>query len=163
MRIGIVSDIHANAAGLQLALERMGDVDELLCAGDIVEDYRFSNESGLIEWLDAQTLMIETTVNGKKLVMTHASPFHPHNQYVARHSPELRRFGEIDADYVVIGHTHAQMAVRVGATLVINPGSVGQAIDHNNGRKFSYAILDTTTDEVVFDDYELCVVDPIHQ
>jgi predicted phosphodiesterase len=44
MRIGIVSDIHGNVAGLSCALERMGDVDGLLCAGDMVEEFRFSNE-----------------------------------------------------------------------------------------------------------------------
>ena len=42
MRLGIVSDIHCNADALSLALERMGDVDELLCAGDAVFEYRFS-------------------------------------------------------------------------------------------------------------------------
>ena len=45
MRIGIVSDIHGNARGLALALERMGTVDELLCAGDMVEEFRFSNKT----------------------------------------------------------------------------------------------------------------------
>jgi predicted phosphodiesterase len=47
LRIGIVSDVHGNAAGLALALalDRMGEVDLLLCAGDRVEEYRFSNET----------------------------------------------------------------------------------------------------------------------
>jgi putative phosphoesterase len=44
MRVGIVSDIHCNAAGLTQALELMGDVDELLCLGDSIYEYRFSNE-----------------------------------------------------------------------------------------------------------------------
>src|ERR687894_307875 len=44
MRIGIVSDIHCNVQGLKQAIERMGDVDELLCAGDTIFEYRFSNE-----------------------------------------------------------------------------------------------------------------------
>ena len=44
MRIGIVSDIHCNHEALRVALERMGDVDELLCAGDSVYQFRFSNE-----------------------------------------------------------------------------------------------------------------------
>ncbi len=44
MRIGIVSDIHCNAAALERAVEQMGDIDELLCAGDACYQYRFSNE-----------------------------------------------------------------------------------------------------------------------
>jgi putative phosphoesterase len=187
--IGIVSDIHGNAAGLAAALDRMGDVDELICAGDIVEDYRFSNETvallrrrgarcvlgnhdtgllgphgararaaahvdrDLVDWLASHPLTIDTVVDGKRLVLTHASPCAPHTQYVIKHSPELKRIGDVDADYVIIGHTHAQMAERTRRPLVVNPGSAGQARDHSNGRKLSYAVLDTSTDEVVFDDY----------
>lgn len=44
MRVGIVSDIHCNAAGLGHALDLMGDIDELVCLGDSIYEYRFSNE-----------------------------------------------------------------------------------------------------------------------
>jgi putative phosphoesterase len=44
VRLGIVSDIHCNIASLDMALERMGPVDEVLCAGDAVFQFRFSNE-----------------------------------------------------------------------------------------------------------------------
>lgn len=44
MKIGIVSDVHANIASLDHALGLMGDVDEVLCAGDMVLTYRFSDE-----------------------------------------------------------------------------------------------------------------------
>ncbi|HEV2336985.1 MAG TPA: YfcE family phosphodiesterase [Stellaceae bacterium] len=44
MRVGIVSDIHCNAAGLTEALALMGDIDELICLGDSIYEYRFSNE-----------------------------------------------------------------------------------------------------------------------
>lgn len=190
MRIGIVSDIHANADGLATAFERMGDVDELLCAGDMVEEFRFSNEvlqmlrdrnarcvlgnhdigllsphgvrarsaehvdQALVRWLEAQPKSIEMTVGGKHLLMTHASPLDPHTQYVFPHSPELKKMRHIEADYIILGHTHAQMAHRTGRALVINPGSAGQARDHSNGKQLSYAVLDTSTDEVFFDNYQ---------
>jgi putative phosphoesterase len=44
LKIGIVSDLHCNAQGLDLALQAMGDVDELLCLGDSIFEYRFSND-----------------------------------------------------------------------------------------------------------------------
>lgn len=44
MRVGIVSDIHGNIRGLDRALELMGEIDELFCAGDSVFQYRWSNE-----------------------------------------------------------------------------------------------------------------------
>ena len=56
-------------------------------------------------------------------------------------------------DYIVIGHTHMQMAQRVGRALLINPGSAGDARDHRNGQRLSYAVLDTSTDEVLFDNF----------
>lgn len=191
VRIGIVSDIHGNARGLALALERMGDVDELLCAGDMVEEFRFCNEAveilrdrdakcvlgnhdlgmlaphgararsahhvraELVEWLASHPLRHDLEFDGKQLVMTHASPLPPHNQYLVAHSPELKRLAAIEADYIVIGHSHTQIVQRVGRPLVINPGSVGQARDHSNGRRLSYAVLDTATDHVEIDNYEL--------
>lgn len=44
MKIGIVSDLHCNLQGLDLALAAMGDIDELLCLGDSIFEYQFSNE-----------------------------------------------------------------------------------------------------------------------
>lgn len=44
MKIGIVSDLHCNLQGFDLALQAMGDVDELLCLGDSIFEYQFSNE-----------------------------------------------------------------------------------------------------------------------
>jgi putative phosphoesterase len=44
LKIGVVSDLHCNVAGFAQALELMGDVDELICLGDSIWEYRFSNE-----------------------------------------------------------------------------------------------------------------------
>jgi putative phosphoesterase len=162
----------------------MGDVDGLLCAGDAIFEYRFSNEviellrkrdaryvlgnhetvllgplgvrarsapsvrAGTLAYMQSMPLQLDFQVNGKRLLMVHASPFEPHDQYLYPGTRELQRLAEIDADYVVLGHTHAQMAQRIGRALVINPGSAGDARDHANGRRLSYAVLDTGSDEV---------------
>jgi putative phosphoesterase len=44
LKVGIVSDLHCNLQGLDLALEAMGDIDELLCLGDSIYEYQFSND-----------------------------------------------------------------------------------------------------------------------
>jgi putative phosphoesterase len=44
LKVGIVSDVHCNHAGLLRALEILGDVEELVCLGDSIYEYRFSNE-----------------------------------------------------------------------------------------------------------------------
>ena len=44
MKVGIVSDLHCNHEGLLRALDIIGDADELVCLGDSICDFRFSNE-----------------------------------------------------------------------------------------------------------------------
>jgi len=44
LKVGIVSDLHCNVAGLAQALDLMGEIDELICLGDSIWEYRFSNE-----------------------------------------------------------------------------------------------------------------------
>ncbi len=58
MRLGIVSDIHCNGAGLARALALMGDVGALICLGDSIYEYRFSNEVvRLLKERDAQVIV----------------------------------------------------------------------------------------------------------
>jgi putative phosphoesterase len=58
VKVGIVSDIHCNAEGLAQALALMGDVDELICLGDSIYEYRFSNEVvGLLRDRDARVIV----------------------------------------------------------------------------------------------------------
>jgi putative phosphoesterase len=190
VRIGIVADIHCNHEALLIALERMGPVDELLCAGDAVYQFRFSNEvmeilrerqaryilgnheevllgrwgerarsvpsvrRENVEYMGGQPFGVDARLNGRRLYMVHGSPWEPHNEYLYPNSPGLSRLAEIGADFIVLGHTHYYMANRVGRSLVINPGSCGEARDHRNIFRLSYAILDTETEEVTFDHFE---------
>ena len=90
----------------------------------------------------------ERTVSGKRLLMVHASPFAPYSEYLYAGSPGLARCAELDVDFLVLGHTHVPMATRVGRTLVVNPGSLGQGGDPDHPGMVSYAILDTDSEEV---------------
>ncbi|NOT54656.1 MAG: metallophosphoesterase family protein [Deltaproteobacteria bacterium] len=45
MKIGLVSDIHADARALRRALEHLPSVDAYLCPGDAVSEYRFCAET----------------------------------------------------------------------------------------------------------------------
>ena len=189
MKIGIVSDIHSNEQGLRLALEGMGDVDELLCLGDAIFEYKFSNEvvgllkerkayviqgnnedgflseagrrarerpgidPDLLQWLADQPHRRTVEFGGRTILMVHSTPWEPRGGYVYPHSANLERFAEADADYVMYGHTHAQVVRRVGKVTIVNPGSAGDARDHNNGRLLSYGVLDTASGEVTVTDY----------
>ncbi len=190
MKIGIVADVHCNIEGLRAALERMGPVDELVCAGDAVYQFRFSNDviaalqernaryilgnhervllspwgddararpdvrQALVQYMSRQPYELETRVNGRRLVLVHGSPFDPHDEYLYPNSPNLQKLARIDADYVILGHTHYHMAERIGRALVINPGSAGEPRDHRNGFRLSCAVLDTQSGEVQFHHYD---------
>ena len=188
VRVGIVSDIHCNEAGLTQALDLMGEIDELVCLGDSIYEYRFSNEvvrilkdrkaqvivgnheevffgpSGararardgvdpaLAQWLADRPLRSELRLGGKTLLLVHSTPWEPRGAYAYPDSSLLARFAEAEADFVLYGHTHAQVVRRVGRVLVINPGSAGDARDHRNGGQLSCAVLDTASEEAqVFD------------
>ncbi len=45
MKIGILSDVHADPGALRRTLEDMPAVDRVLCAGDAVSEYRFCAET----------------------------------------------------------------------------------------------------------------------
>ena len=190
MKLGIIADVHGNIEGLRTALELMGPVDELVCAGDAVYQFRFSNDvmallrehgaryilgnhervllsswgetarsrpevdSGLVEYMAGQPYHLETRVNGRTLVVVHGSPFDPHDEYLYPNSPNLRKLADIEADIIVLGHTHFHLAERIGRALVVNPGSAGEPRDHRNGFRLSCAVLDTQSGEVTFHHYD---------
>lgn len=189
MKLGIVSDIHCNAAGLRQALALMGDIDELICLGDSIWEYRFSNEVAqilrereahtilgnheevffgplgerararadndgeLMAWLQSRPHRAALDCAGKRVLLVHSTPWEPRGAYIYPDHPELARFGDAEADFVLYGHTHRQVARRVGRVLVVNPGSAGDARDHGNGRQLSCAVLDTASEEVRIIDF----------
>jgi putative phosphoesterase len=108
----------------------------------------------LVDWLRAQPYRVTEEVDGKKVVMTHGSPWEPWKDYHYPHESVWARAAELDCDTLIVGHTHFQMAQRHGRVLVINPGSAGDPRDHRNGFQLSCATWDTTTDEVTFYDYK---------
>ena len=58
MRLGIVSDVHCNISGLNAALDLMGEIDQLICLGDCIDEFRFSN--AVVQTLiDANALVIK--------------------------------------------------------------------------------------------------------
>ncbi len=181
MRLGLVADIHGNYEALVRALEEMeSEVDEVLCAGDAVFQYSFSNQvfdliqrrhiravlgnheavilapgaerlrnSGAIlpqnlRFVQALPEILETRVNGKKLLMVHGSPWNPLKEYVFPSSNRIDQMPEVGADIIIMGHTHVPMVKRVGKVLVINPGSCGLS---RNESQLTYAIVDTESDE----------------
>lgn len=179
MRIGIVSDIHGNAAGLEAALDRLGSFDELWCAGDAFDEARFSVavverlraldawyvqgnhehnllagparegvDPELLGWVAARPKRVERVIDGRRVVMVHATPWAPFTDYVYRHSPDFERFATVDADLIIYGHTHAQLAAQTSSRWIVNPGSAGLAQNPTRDGLLGCASVDTDTMQV---------------
>jgi putative phosphoesterase len=88
------------------------------------------------------------TYGGRRIYVVHGSPRDPLFEYVFPDLPnrelsELTR--EVDADVVVLGHTHVPMRRVIQGKLVLNPGGVGQPRDRDP--RASYMVL-TLDDEI---------------
>ncbi len=86
--------------------------------------------------------------DGLKILVCHGSPWDLLNEYVYPDRASFNKFLTVDADVIVLGHTHRPMVKRVGNKLIINPGSCGQPRDGTLAA--SGAILDTHSLEVKF-------------
>ena len=100
-----------------------------------------------LEFMAAAPKRKDLHIGGKRVLVVHASPFAPYSDYLYPGSPQLARCSELDVDILVLGHTHVPMAERVGTTLVVNPGSLGQGGDPHHPGQLSYGILDTDSEE----------------
>jgi predicted phosphodiesterase len=98
---------------------------------------------GLVDFVAGQPTQVRLTVGGRRVMMVHASPFPPYDQYVVPGHPVLRRVAELETDVLVLGHAHVPYAVRTGDTVVVNPGSVGRADGPGGDDRLTFAVLDT--------------------
>ncbi len=184
MKIGILSDIHAEPKALRRVLADMPSVDRVLCAGDAVSEYQFCAETvQLLQHVNAQCIQgnhemvlfsarnaaylkkcraefapelldvlaiapvsLALEIAGARLLMVHASPWRPFEEYIFPRSPKLPRFAHLPYDFVILGHTHVPMVECVDRVTIINPGSCSQPRDQD--RRGSYAILDLERHEV---------------
>ena len=183
MKIGIVSDIHADAQALQRVLDDMPATDLLLCPGDAVSEYRFCPDTiSLLQEADVHCiqgnhevvlfggrnpaylkkcqekfpaaslaflanapLSQEFECDGLRILMVHASPWEPYDEYIYPGSKRLDEFASLPYDMVCFGHTHVPLVHQAGAVIVINPGSCSQPRDQD--RRGAYALFDTQTRE----------------
>ncbi len=104
-------------------------------------DYSLNEISGENrEWLTALPESLEYELSGSFIRVFHGSPWDHLREYIYPDYGYFERFGLIEADFIILGHTHHPMVKRIGDTLIINPGSCGQPRDYNPAA--SYAILD---------------------
>jgi putative phosphoesterase len=100
--------------------------------------------SAQISFLGSLPLTATFTAEGCTLSSVHATPRDCLYRYtLTPDAPEEDVRAEIEgvtADCLLVGHTHLPMIRRVGATFIVNPGSVGQPRDGDP--RASYAIIE---------------------
>lgn len=189
MKVGLIADIHCNLPGLHRALELLSDCAEVLCAGDLLYQYRFSNQvlallrersvrailgnhdktilytpahplrgsasidPSCLAYLAGLPSELALPLGGLQVAMFHGSPWDQPDAPVAHYiypqdTAHLQRLASVSADVIVLGHTHVPFSTWVGSTLVVNPGSCGEARDRTGW--LSCAVLDTATRRVEF-------------
>jgi len=161
MKIGILSDTHNHQANIQKALVIFnqhkpellifcGDATtvesiEWFCEYPII--YTFGNGdfgTGEIKaFLKAYNqgnyagFVFSGELGGKMVGVTHG--------HLVNYYDEMINAAQLD--YVFTGHTHMRMDKRIGRTRLINPGALGGTRKQSR----SVAILDTDTDELIFE------------
>jgi protein phosphatase len=84
----------------------------------------------------------------------HVAVIHAGLEYLdAQYEPEYPQAMEllsrrIDADVIVMGHTHRSFAHRVSSRVMVNPGAVGRSLDRDT--RAAFAVLNTDTLEIGF-------------
>ena len=81
------------------------------------------------------------TLAGKRFLLVHATPRDPLDEYLMRDpSTWARRVQNVEADIVLVGHSHMQFNLAVEGVVIVNPGSVGQPRDGDP--RAAYAVID---------------------
>ncbi len=95
-----------------------------------------------LAYLRGFPLTADLTLGGIRFHLVHAAPSDPLYTYLppseaARWAAEVEK---IDADVILVGHTHLPMILRVNSKIVLNPGSVGQPRERDP--RAAYAIIE---------------------
>lgn len=192
MRIGLISDVHADIEALERVLGHLATmkVDAIQCAGDIVgygaqpaETVARLFESGIPcvrgnhdRWaIERGAAMIDpygvgplsrvtldylrrlppfriVPVAGDVMVVTHGTPGND-MEYLTRArftSQELEAMlSDLEADLLVVGHTHEPMWFRCARGMIINPGSTYSAPSRLRSSR-TFAVVDLQTKHTTF-------------
>ena len=174
MRIGIISDIHADLLGLKTALKLLQNdhqVDEIICAGDLVGYGKQPNE--VITLLRATAIPVvrgnhdvptdeihpenadylnqlpadwRATYANHRLYMCHGIPvsnFIGFGPTVLEREAIQNMVRSLGVDFVIAGHTHQVFCGRLDETWILNPGAVYTLSERGTTQSYGILNLDT--------------------
>lgn len=95
-----------------------------------------------LEFLSNLPTHLALTYGKQRVYVAHGSPRDPLNEYIFPDTSNrvlAELIGDLDADILVLGHTHMPIERVIFGKLIINPGGVGQPRDRDP--RASYAVL----------------------
>jgi protein phosphatase len=102
------------------------------------------------------TLPIRTSVelDGRRVELLHAAPDDPVYQYLPATDVDgwQRAVERVDADIILVGHTHLPVILPLGDKLLVNPGSVG--LQRDGDPRASCAVLEDGAPSLLRVDYD---------
>ena len=112
------------------------------------------------EYLSRMPTWLRLNVEGKRLLVVHISPGEEVDLLPDTPPARFRDLArQVDADVVILGHTHQPLARRSGKVWFVNPGSVGRPRD---GQPMAdYAILSVGSHRVQVTHYRLPYDGPV--
>lgn len=101
-----------------------------------------------LDYLSALPFEHRITAEDGRLLFVHATPQDCFAAIQRTDAAETlnARLQHMDADWLVFGHTHCQLAFRHGGVQLVNPGAIGNSLDRD--WRAAYALLDTGIGEV---------------
>lgn len=146
MKIGILGDSHNQYHYLDLAVEKLKDVDLIIHTGDHYHDIKYIEKKHKIKTIgvkgNCDTFGVEeltTTFGGKRFFICHGHMY----GVKSRINSLFYRGKEIQADVAVFGHTHIPFYMVEENMVLVNPGSVAYP---RGGSKKSCSKLEINND-----------------
>lgn len=80
-------------------------------------------------------------IDGRRFYLVHGTPRDPLDEYLLKDPGSWeKRIEGLDAEIICVGHSHMQFNLRVGDSVIVNPGSVGMPRDGDP--RAAYAVID---------------------
>ena len=143
---------HDHAVAQRIPVKKVSGLHRLAAA---TRPLHWKLLSGLhLKYLMRMPVTRKVTLDGQRFFLVHATPRDPFDEYLRddKSAWETRLSG-IDADFVLVGHTHIPFSLQLDGTTVINPGSIGQPRDGDP--RASYAIIENGKVELRRVEYDI--------
>lgn len=109
--------------------------------------------TGWLDWMKALPVQFtETLPDGTRVLCVHARPgLDDGPGFDGMTADEIRPLLEdVDADLLIVGHTHVPYQIEVDGKLIVNPGSISNHLDDDKRAKYAILHVDENGYEIEF-------------